>query len=382
MPLSESIIDILPPEIMDEVIGHCVDDVHSLRSCSIVCKAWLPASRYHLFQNHAMRLTSRTSDEILESFECAAPSLTGYVRCIHATCRIFLQLSQLTVFPSLEALHLRNLEPSTYMPIMSCLISSYPHLKRLQIEGISYPHEWETMGINGHFAASSLVSSMKNLRELSFRATVPSGSIIYSIPAHFDSSLIPGPPPDTLTSLELYDSDPAYIAGWLLHHHVTSIQSLTLDLMACLEGEALSRYLESAGPTIKHLTLLDSGRTQYTSNAEQYSFIASCTALRTLRVGKFGKNRCRSEVEPILSILDILTAEQSLDTLVLGLNWEERRTLRWSTLETILARPQFANLRTLEVCINPAQNVKQAKKVLIGKGLSRYAQSIEVTHWK
>ncbi|KAK7692330.1 hypothetical protein QCA50_003955 [Cerrena zonata] len=375
---STSIIDILPPEIMDEIIGYCVDDIHSLRSCSIVCKAWLPASRYNLFQNHAMRLTRRISEEILESFECAAPSLTGYVRCIHASCQIFLQLSQLTVFPSLEALHLRNLDSSTYTPLISCLDSIYPRLKRIQIKGISYNMNWG--GMHGFDAVSLLVSSMKNLRELSFEAT-------WNCALSYGSSPIPGPPPSTLTSLELYDLDPHYISQWLLHHRVNSIERLTLDLIARTHNCNLGRYLEFAGPSIKDLTLLDLGGSEAltTYRAGPYTFLTLFTTLRTLRIGKFSTGNFRGEPPMrITPILEILTAKQALERLVLGFDWKGSNTMvsaNWYALEQVLARPQFSSLRTLEVCINPAQNLKPARKIL-RRMLPRYIHLIEVTHWR
>jgi hypothetical protein len=39
----------LPPELTDTVIDYLHDDKHSLAACSLVCQAWVPASRYHLF---------------------------------------------------------------------------------------------------------------------------------------------------------------------------------------------------------------------------------------------------------------------------------------------------------------------------------------------
>ncbi|KAJ7171119.1 hypothetical protein C8R46DRAFT_1349214 [Mycena filopes] len=39
----------LPSELEDAVIDFCHDDHGTLASCGLVCRAWLPASRYHLF---------------------------------------------------------------------------------------------------------------------------------------------------------------------------------------------------------------------------------------------------------------------------------------------------------------------------------------------
>jgi hypothetical protein len=39
----------IPQEIIDQVIDHLYDDWETLRTCALVCRAWVPSSRYHLF---------------------------------------------------------------------------------------------------------------------------------------------------------------------------------------------------------------------------------------------------------------------------------------------------------------------------------------------
>ncbi|KAF8959141.1 hypothetical protein BDZ97DRAFT_1412821 [Flammula alnicola] len=38
-----------PQEIMDQFIDHLYDDRRTLKKCALVCRAWVPSSRYHLF---------------------------------------------------------------------------------------------------------------------------------------------------------------------------------------------------------------------------------------------------------------------------------------------------------------------------------------------
>ncbi|RDX45207.1 hypothetical protein OH76DRAFT_1358279, partial [Lentinus brumalis] len=40
----------LPPEILLTIVEHLDRDKETLRSCSLVCHAWLPVSRYQLFR--------------------------------------------------------------------------------------------------------------------------------------------------------------------------------------------------------------------------------------------------------------------------------------------------------------------------------------------
>lgn len=43
----------LPQELLDTIIDFLYDDQPALFSCSLVCHAWVPATRYHLFQQSA-----------------------------------------------------------------------------------------------------------------------------------------------------------------------------------------------------------------------------------------------------------------------------------------------------------------------------------------
>jgi hypothetical protein len=41
----------IPQEIIDQVIDHLYNDRETLRTCALVCRSWVPSSRYHLFGN-------------------------------------------------------------------------------------------------------------------------------------------------------------------------------------------------------------------------------------------------------------------------------------------------------------------------------------------
>ena len=43
-------ITLVPQELADDIIDHLHDDKQSLRSCSLVCRSWLPSSSVHLFR--------------------------------------------------------------------------------------------------------------------------------------------------------------------------------------------------------------------------------------------------------------------------------------------------------------------------------------------
>ncbi|OBZ73453.1 hypothetical protein A0H81_06663 [Grifola frondosa] len=73
----------LPPELTDRVIDHLHDDARSLRACALVCRAWLPRARYHLFHDISLSLSHGRHKLRFERFdrllECY-PHLGYFVR--------------------------------------------------------------------------------------------------------------------------------------------------------------------------------------------------------------------------------------------------------------------------------------------------------------
>ncbi|EKM53884.1 uncharacterized protein PHACADRAFT_257364 [Phanerochaete carnosa HHB-10118-sp] len=64
----------LPPELIDLVIDELQHDIVSLRSCSLVCKSWLPRSSTHLFSS--LYISSLPVSAILVTFRNFIPSST------------------------------------------------------------------------------------------------------------------------------------------------------------------------------------------------------------------------------------------------------------------------------------------------------------------
>ena len=67
----------IPPELSDRVIDFLHDDWRSLKACSLTCKAWLPASRFHLWNRVVLRCSSDGTD--YAEFLKASPVLTSCI---------------------------------------------------------------------------------------------------------------------------------------------------------------------------------------------------------------------------------------------------------------------------------------------------------------
>ena len=69
-------------EIVDIIIDYLHDDFDTLKSCSLVCHAWLPASRFHLFD---VVTCLRGQDATLKHFlawAMSSPDATPYIRTV------------------------------------------------------------------------------------------------------------------------------------------------------------------------------------------------------------------------------------------------------------------------------------------------------------
>ncbi|KAJ7592166.1 hypothetical protein C8J56DRAFT_932682 [Mycena floridula] len=74
----------LPLEMVETVIDHLHKDVKSLKSCSLVCKAWLKPSRYHIFSTHShIQMTERKLGPFLQLLRCQKSSFPAF---FHTLC--------------------------------------------------------------------------------------------------------------------------------------------------------------------------------------------------------------------------------------------------------------------------------------------------------
>ncbi|KAF9269742.1 hypothetical protein L218DRAFT_287081 [Marasmius fiardii PR-910] len=78
----------LPLDVIDSILSHCHYDRTTRRSCSLVCKAWLPLNRYHLFRHRAISIVSDEEaaefSSVISSSHCTfIPFIRGLKISIH-----------------------------------------------------------------------------------------------------------------------------------------------------------------------------------------------------------------------------------------------------------------------------------------------------------
>lgn len=83
----DSPIPRLPQELVDHIVDHLHDDPITLNSCSLVCHAWLPTSRLHLFAKISLKVTPAAGHlapselcKRLHRILTSSPSIICYIR--------------------------------------------------------------------------------------------------------------------------------------------------------------------------------------------------------------------------------------------------------------------------------------------------------------
>ena len=68
---------LLPPELIDQVIDYLHDDKQTLRSCSLLCRLFVPSARFHLFRTVVIK---KDRDHAMSVLASMAPDLVLYIR--------------------------------------------------------------------------------------------------------------------------------------------------------------------------------------------------------------------------------------------------------------------------------------------------------------
>ena len=70
----------IPQEIYDEILANLREDTASLRNCSLVCHAWLPRTRHHLF--HSIVLDPSSRSRRFKTLVRSCPDIAPLVRVL------------------------------------------------------------------------------------------------------------------------------------------------------------------------------------------------------------------------------------------------------------------------------------------------------------
>ncbi|KAJ7451836.1 hypothetical protein B0H11DRAFT_2246258 [Mycena galericulata] len=323
-----------PPEILDLIIGQYRDDSKVLISYSLVSKAWLQSTRYHLFGDLTLYLGSAQ--------EAAFLALLAHPLCTFATSvrKIWIlpaqardlspqvnyniaQLSKLTSVRTLRVHRQKMIPPQT----LSVITTSFKDVTTLRME-IRFPRFSD---------AIQFMSSFPLLEELSFRPVrtepgdVPSADI--RMPARLRSL--------QLGSLRGHER-------WFADNRVSTLTTLSIDGIRPLDDVPhLNEMLQIFGSNLRHLTL------RFASQTGDFVVQVNLeynTELRFLEIDL--SQLTRKHLLPFIRSLRAPHIESII--------WQNRRVFNisadlWSGLDALLAdRDVFGMLRTFSIIASQA----------------------------
>jgi len=235
----------LPHEVVDLIIDFLHNDRHTLATCAIVCRSWLPSSRYHLFSRVDLSLSD--IEHFAKLFKRPKSTFPSYIQSLSLAGNAssaqqrapYVGWTYLEGLDAVDSLYLRHIEREALQPLAhSKLLSSFHHLTRLDIAGI-FCHSFDDV--------LDIICTYPHLRELSVSA------IWWQVPGSqtFKQDLaLP-----CLRTLHL-PSPPAPLLEWLLARPSTlDVEALHMRRVPAIQSRLIGLFLRRLGSSLKHLEI-------------------------------------------------------------------------------------------------------------------------------
>lgn len=242
----------IPLEIIALVIEHTQPDRRVLASCSLVCTAWFPFARQHLFSNIALHAENISS--FINLVSSSPSALPPFINCIDVRDNRenarWLANTQLISGLTCLADHVTSLSiTSDFDPPLSystlAAFRSFERLVELKLSGCVF----------GRFSdAQEFICSFPVLQTLLLEAEWPEPYPHH--PSLSSASIAPcWCPAPTLRELDL-KCEIGHVLDWLVMlSPAPNISILALDGVDVSELSSINRYLQSLGSSLTHLEI-------------------------------------------------------------------------------------------------------------------------------
>ncbi|RDB30375.1 hypothetical protein Hypma_007203 [Hypsizygus marmoreus] len=351
-PLSLDLTRRIPPEVIDIIIERLVRfDIPTLATCSLVCRAWLAASRHRLFTD--ISLGPHNAASFLRLLDSPHVTMTPGVRHIsvqnesaaisHRRARSTARgerfqcdealLRRLAKFPSLTSLCFSWLH-GLDRPAVAALVHGFPDLTDLELRACTFP---------SFSQFTEVICALQHLRRVTL-ADVSWSEL--QIP-EFKQRVPPG-----LQTLELYIAPIGHVCTWLASYshdlHFLETVRLCSAFWEDMDAISIAWMLRRLGPKIKHLSL-----PWHLPEID----LSHLTELRTLHITHFWfqanshAEECFTPagVEKTLLQLSSFHLTSITYTIMPTLNEPIPASLQldWDKIAKILARPCFGQLTSM-----------------------------------
>lgn len=359
---------VVPYELVDYIIDHLHNDISSLENCALVCRSWLPSSRFHMFRRIEVDISNDYAIEntryhrICQSLE-SSPDLGRYVEELVLTRQgggWLVEGCEQAGFPACAFPNMRSFTlifdqwkgvPSTFIGSVQNLLQSSPSLGQIHIEGGQFPTFSDIL---------PFISSPLGLRHVKL-SSVKFGNA--------DVSYEDNNGQIQLETLYLAIPKIAFLSEWLANPRcsvgITCLRSLhILETMEFLEA---GRLVEGASTSLEHLEL----RGPYPLNGidDSVGAINLCNApnLRSLRLSDVTRSETFSPVRWIRSLFSDITSSVPLESIEIevsggmheGLDW-----LDWKDLDVLFSRSEFGELKKVVIVLHVDKKLGEPRKEL------------------
>ena len=232
----------LPPELFDIIVDFLHDDEESLVNCSLVCKNWLPVTRYHIFKN--LLLDRWNVEEFVDMITHPSATVAPYIhrltidqgkaRYRHVLHRAFLRLPR---FNLLHKLELRNVQWGNIpTDVVDSLVSAFQRVADMELSNCTFDDPTHLM---------SVITRFKSLKRISILRTQFDR---FNEDSGFRYDLIP----PTIQVLELGEIECMGVFDWFVVHRVPVV---SLSVYSSTPILSFNRYVQLLGPSLVYLTI-------------------------------------------------------------------------------------------------------------------------------
>ena len=220
----------IPPELLDAIFKNLCSDASTLQSCAVVNKAWLSASRVHLFKHVDLTIDN---EPLVSSILSSSPHLASYAKKLDIRrlkwcgSRIPSRISLLSHFSvNLTEIHVEDVTFDDFQHLAD-LVSLFPSLQVISLLRVTWDNDTVTRN---------------PLRALDTPRT----------PVKVKKGL-----PTTLSSLRAHHVNIGTLASWfLMHPEVPQLSRLSWGPVEPNFVVSCSNYIALLGPRLKNLSLL------------------------------------------------------------------------------------------------------------------------------
>ncbi|KAJ7889728.1 hypothetical protein B0H13DRAFT_1887841 [Mycena leptocephala] len=339
-PLSLDLLARFPSELYDCIIDHLHDDRRSLSACSLVCRDWHAASRYHLFQNAGtIRLDPRNYSGFAEVLSSQKNKLNGYIGRLALAIYIprspWIQLSErvqrrftndLQRLPDLPYLKYLSFYCFEFLPEVTNLVQNFPSVTQLELNRFRFDSFAEFLQV---------IAALPLLRRLAIIDTYLSDGQTLTPSVYSRSS--------ELAEVLVSCCCPApVLLPWLVSHR--SIRRLSIrELSTVPHTGLLSAVLQALGPVLEDLIISDEG----TARSTVLSDLSHSTGLRRLEITDIV---CRGSDAGRLPTLLAQLKTPLLRHIVLVLDLPDRpHRMKWGLFDFPRVAELLAGMRSLQM---------------------------------